>query len=90
MKLGLRLRLFDNRVLRKIFGSKMESVAGDWGKLCNEKLVTTRCYLDVQTEENDVAGTHGTHTEFWWWNLKGKDHLLRPRHIQGGQHSTGH
>jgi hypothetical protein len=23
----------------------------------------TRCYLDVQTEENDVAGTHGTWRE---------------------------
>jgi hypothetical protein len=31
-----RLRVFENRVLRRIFGPKMEEVTGDWMKLRNE------------------------------------------------------
>jgi hypothetical protein len=33
-----RLRMFDNRVLRRIFGSKRDEVAGGWRKLHNEEL----------------------------------------------------
>ena len=33
-----RLRLFENRVLRRIFGHKMDGVTGEWRKLHNEKL----------------------------------------------------
>jgi len=52
MKLGLSLslslslkeeysfRVFENRVLRKIFGPKREEVAGSWKKLHNEELHT--------------------------------------------------
>jgi hypothetical protein len=32
------LRLFENRVLRRIFGSKRDEVAGEWRKLHNEEL----------------------------------------------------
>ena len=32
------LRVFDNRVLRRIFGPKRDEVAGEWGKLNREKL----------------------------------------------------
>jgi hypothetical protein len=44
VKLGLglreehRLRVFENRVLRRIFGPKRNKVTGDWRKLHNEKL----------------------------------------------------
>jgi hypothetical protein len=44
VKLGLslreehRLRLFENRVLRWIFGSKRDGVTGDWRRLHNEEL----------------------------------------------------
>jgi hypothetical protein len=31
-----RLRVFENRLLR-IFGPKLEEVAGGWRRLCNEK-----------------------------------------------------
>jgi hypothetical protein len=31
-----RLRVFENRVLRRIFGPKREEVAGGWGRLHNE------------------------------------------------------
>jgi hypothetical protein len=33
-----RLRVFENRVLRRIFGSKRDEVTGEWKKLHNEEL----------------------------------------------------
>jgi hypothetical protein len=33
-----RLRLFENRVLRRIFEPKRDKVTGEWRKLHNEKL----------------------------------------------------
>jgi hypothetical protein len=33
-----RLRVFENRVLRRIFGPKKDEVTGEWRKLHNEKL----------------------------------------------------
>jgi hypothetical protein len=33
-----RLRVFENRVLRRIFGPKTEEVTGDWRKIHSEKL----------------------------------------------------
>jgi hypothetical protein len=35
---GNRQRLFESRVLRKVFGSKTEKVGADWRKLRNEEL----------------------------------------------------
>jgi hypothetical protein len=32
------LRVFENRVLRRIFGPKRDEVTGEWRKLCNEEL----------------------------------------------------
>jgi len=34
----LRLKVFENRVLRRIFGPKREEVTGEWRKLHNEEL----------------------------------------------------
>ena len=33
-----RLRVFENRVLRRVFGPKRDEVKGDWRKLHNEEL----------------------------------------------------
>jgi hypothetical protein len=33
-----RLRVFENRVLRKVFGPKRDEVTGEWRKLHNEEL----------------------------------------------------
>ena len=33
-----RLRVYENRVLRKVFGPKREEVTGQWRKLHNEEL----------------------------------------------------
>jgi hypothetical protein len=34
----LRLRVFENRVLRGVFGRKRDEVTGEWRKLHNEEL----------------------------------------------------
>jgi len=33
-----RLRVFENKLLRRIFGPKMDEVIGEWRKLHNEEL----------------------------------------------------
>jgi len=33
-----KLRVFENRVLRRVFGSKRDEVTGEWRKLHNEEL----------------------------------------------------
>jgi uncharacterized membrane protein len=33
-----RLRVFENRVLKRIFGPKRDEVTGEWRKLLNEEL----------------------------------------------------
>jgi len=35
---GRRLRVFENRVLRRIFGPKRDEVTGDWRRLHNGEL----------------------------------------------------
>jgi hypothetical protein len=35
---GHRLRVFENRVLRRIFGPKRDEVTGEWRRLHNEEL----------------------------------------------------
>jgi hypothetical protein len=35
---GHRLRVFENRVLRRIFGPKRDEVTGEWRKMHNEEL----------------------------------------------------
>jgi len=38
-----RLRVFENRVLRRIFGPKRDEVTREWGKLYNEELSDLYC-----------------------------------------------
>jgi len=50
-----RLRVFENRVLRRIFGSRRDKVTGEWGKLHNEELLTQYCSHD-KIEKNEMGG----------------------------------
>jgi uncharacterized membrane protein len=38
-----RLRVFENRVLRKVFGPKRDEVTGEWRKLNNDELRNPYC-----------------------------------------------
>jgi hypothetical protein len=42
-----RLRMFENRVLRRIFGPKMDEVTGEWRKLHNEELHNLYSFPDI-------------------------------------------
>ena len=42
-----RLRAFENRVLRGIFGAKRDEVTGEWRKLHNEELNDLYCSPDI-------------------------------------------
>jgi len=42
-----RLRVFVNRVLRRIFGPKRDEVTGEWRKLYNEELNDLYCSPNI-------------------------------------------
>ena len=42
-----RLRVFESRVLRRIFGPKRGGVTGEWRKLHNEELNDLYCSLNI-------------------------------------------
>ena len=83
-----RLRVFENRVLRRIFGHRRDELIGEWGKLHEEDL------NDLYTSPNIVRliksrrmrwtgmlhvwGTGEADSEFWWENLRERDHLGDP------------
>ena len=43
----LRLRLFEKRVVRRIFGHKRDEVTGKWKKVCNEELNNLYSSLNI-------------------------------------------
>jgi hypothetical protein len=42
-----RLKAFENRLLRRIFGSKRQEIIGDWRKLHNDKLHNLHSSLNI-------------------------------------------
>jgi hypothetical protein len=58
-----RLKVFENRVLRRIFGPKWGDVTGEWRKLHKEQLRNLYSYPDIirQVKGNEVDGACGTH-----------------------------
>jgi hypothetical protein len=67
--------VFENRVLRRIFGPKRDEIIGDWGKLHNEKLQNLYSLPDMTRMmkprkmrwPRHVARfrRRGMHMEFW-------------------------
>jgi hypothetical protein len=81
-----RLRVFDNRVLRRIFGPKRDEITGEWRKLHNEELhglysspsIITRIIIKYRRMKwaGHVArmGRRGTRIGYWWESQKKRDH----------------
>jgi len=44
------MRVFENRVLRRIFGPKKDEVTGEWRKLYNEELSDRYCSPNIIRE----------------------------------------
>jgi hypothetical protein len=72
-----RLRVFENRVLRRIFGPKRDEVMGGWRKLHNEELrdlyslpSIIRMFKSCSTK----GERRGTHIGYWWKSQKERDH----------------
>ena len=42
-----RLRVFENRVLRRVFGAKRDELTGEWRKLHNEELSDLYCLPNI-------------------------------------------
>jgi hypothetical protein len=57
------LRVFENRVLRRIFGPKRDEVTGEWRKMHNEELhnLYSSPHIIRQVEANEVDGACSMH-----------------------------
>ena len=90
VKLGLpltkerRLRVFENMMLRKLFGPKRDEVTGGWRKLHKEGLnlySSPNIILVIQSRRMRWAGLVARvgHRRdaygFWWGNLRKRDHF---------------
>jgi hypothetical protein len=79
-----RLKVFENRVLRRIFGLKRDAVTGNWRKLHNEQLHNLYSSANIirmimsrrMRWAGDEArmGTRGMHIGYCWKIQKERDH----------------
>jgi hypothetical protein len=75
-----RLRVFENRVLRRIFGPKRDEVTGEWGKLHNEELNDLYSLPNIVWVVKKKRMRWAGHVEcmgrievctgFWWGSLR--------------------
>ena len=60
-----RLRVFENRVFRRVFGPKRDEVTGEWRKLHNEELSDLYSLPNIvgggKIEKNDMGGACGAY-----------------------------
>ena len=83
-----RMRVFENRVLRTIFGPKRDGVTGEWRKLHNEErndLYSSPSIVRVIKSRRmrwavhvALMGRGELYTVFWLGNLRERDHLGDP------------
>jgi hypothetical protein len=79
-----RLRVFDKRVLRRIFGSKRDEVTGGWKKLYNEEVYKLHCSSSIirmikstkmrWTGHVERMARRGMHIGYWWESQEKRDH----------------
>jgi hypothetical protein len=85
-----RLKVFENWVLRRVFGPKRDEVSGEWRKLHNKDLNDLYSLPNIVrvvksrrmrwTGHVARMGRGEVCTGFWWGSLKGTRRLGRPRH----------
>jgi hypothetical protein len=84
-----RLRVFENRVLRRIFGPRSDVVTGEWRKLHNEELhdlySSPNIFRVIQSRIMRWAGHVARMGErgeactgCWWGNLREREHSEDP------------
>jgi hypothetical protein len=73
-----RLRVFENRVLRRIFGPNRDEVTGEWRKLHNEELHNLYSSPDIIRQVKSRIIRWAVHVEqctrFWWETPKERVH----------------
>ena len=76
--------MFENRVLRRIFGPKRDDVTGEWRRLRTEELYALYSSANIQAIKSRRIGWAGhvarmgdraVHTGFWWGDVMERDHL---------------
>jgi hypothetical protein len=80
--------VFENRVLRRMFGPKRDEVTGEWRKLHNEELhdlysspsIITIIKSRRMRWAGHVArmGRRGTLIDYWWESQRERDHSEDP------------
>ena len=82
-----RLRVFENRVQRRIFGPKRDKATREWRKLHNENhgglYSSPNIVWVIKSSRRWVGhvarmGAGEVYTGFWWGNLRERDHLEDP------------
>jgi hypothetical protein len=77
-------RVFENRLLRRIFGPKRDEVTGEWRKLHNEELhdlySSSSIIRTIKSTRMRWAGNvarmgrRGTLIDYWWESQRERDH----------------
>jgi hypothetical protein len=78
-----RLKVYGERVVRRIFGPKRDEIIGGWRKLHNEELhnLYSSPIIIRKIMSRGMGGAwhaarirkKGIHTRFWWGSQKGRD-----------------
>jgi hypothetical protein len=72
-----RLRVFENKVLRRIFGPKRDEVTEEWRRLHNKELYALYSSPDIirVIKLRRLRKTGELHRGYWWGDLREGDHL---------------